>query len=121
MKSTHHLNVSQRVGVVEQAVNVISTEELIKQMANRSILSTEALQRSIAKFWPSTNPLSLKPLRNAASTLCESSGERLLMNPITGRVSVAPAPRAGMLRPRRPPKQKTRSSDYLPHRGVDFG
>jgi hypothetical protein len=86
MKSTHHLNVSQRVGVVEQAVNVTSTEELIKQMANRSILSAEALQRSIAKFWPSTNPLSLKPLRNAASTLCESSGERLLMNPITGRV-----------------------------------
>jgi hypothetical protein len=29
-------------------------------MANRSILSAEALQRSIAKFWPSTNPLSLK-------------------------------------------------------------
>jgi len=37
MKSTHHLNVSQRVGVVEQAVNVTSTEELIKQTAKRSV------------------------------------------------------------------------------------
>jgi hypothetical protein len=31
MKSTHHLNVSQRVGIVEQAVNVTSTEEFSKQ------------------------------------------------------------------------------------------
>jgi len=46
MKSTHHLNVSQRVGVVEQAVNVTKTEELIKQTAKRSSFSAEALQRS---------------------------------------------------------------------------
>src|SRR6516225_61096 len=48
--------------------------------------SPRAQRNSTTKFLPSTSSLSLRPLRNAASTLCESSGERLLMNPITGRV-----------------------------------
>jgi hypothetical protein len=115
MKSTHHLNVLQRVGVVEQAVNVTSTEELIKQMANRSIFSAEALQRSIAKFWPSTNPLSLK-------TFAERSKHTLR---VLRRAASHESNhwQSALLRPRhvrpcydRPPKQKTRSSDCLPHR-----
>src|SRR5260370_18215906 len=35
-------------------------------------------------LWPSTKPVSRKPCRNASSTYTESSGDRLLKNPITG-------------------------------------
>src|SRR5262252_5524052 len=37
-------------------------------------------------FWPSKKPASPRPLRNACNTSPVSSGERALMNPITGLV-----------------------------------
>src|SRR5262249_51683895 len=39
---------------------------------------------SIVTFWPSKKPDSPRPLRNACKTGPLSSGERALMNPITG-------------------------------------
>jgi hypothetical protein len=50
MKSTHHLNVSQRFGVVEQAVNVTSTEELIKQTAKRSVFPRKLFNAPLQSF-----------------------------------------------------------------------
>jgi hypothetical protein len=41
-------------------------------------------RNSIATFWPSTNPPSASPCRKAANRCVESSGDRALMNPITG-------------------------------------
>src|SRR5262245_10562044 len=50
---------------------------------NRSY-SPRAQRNSMTTFLPSVRPPSPKPLWKAATTVMESSGPRLLMNPITG-------------------------------------
>src|SRR5262245_27337786 len=48
--------------------------------------SPRAQRYSMVTFWPSKKPASPRPLRNACNTSPVSSGERALMNPITGLV-----------------------------------
>src|SRR5262245_20471525 len=61
-------------------------------------------------FWPSKKPASPRPLRNACNTSPVSSGERALMNPITGLVDgcartengqIAVAPPSNLMNSRR--------------------
>src|SRR5262249_25556359 len=40
--------------------------------------------KAISLLWPSTHPASAKPWRNATTADADSSGDLLLMNPITG-------------------------------------
>src|SRR5262249_27788557 len=54
-----------------------------------------AQRNSMATFWPSLKPLSLKPRRNAATRCAESSGDLALMNPITGMDACCPRAASG--------------------------
>jgi hypothetical protein len=58
-----------------------------------NIVRTRPQRNSIATFRPSTYPVSLKPLRNAARRLAPTRAELLPRNPTTGI--------ARLLRPRR--------------------
>src|SRR6516164_8377088 len=64
---------------VTSTVTLLLTSS-VASVGNRSY-APRAQRNSMARFLPSIRPLSLNPLRNAASTFTESSGDRLLINP----------------------------------------
>jgi hypothetical protein len=72
--------------VVLDSVAITATRWRIRSAANSGSLSSLpcAQRNSIATFFPSTSPASLKPLRNPARRLAFGSGEPECRNPMTG-------------------------------------
>src|SRR3954470_20289172 len=72
--------------VVLDRVAITATRWRIRSAANSGSLSSLpwAQRNSIATFFPSTSPASLKPLRNPARRLAFGSGEPECRNPMTG-------------------------------------
>src|SRR5271166_3767375 len=74
------------VAWVDKGVAITATWSRTRSAAisGRRSLWSSAQRYSILTFWPSTSPVSLKPLRNAATKAASGWGDPAWRNPITG-------------------------------------